>query len=61
MQAAVFSVLAMGEVYALLLGENDLSVGFVAGIGGVVMGKLVAEQNRLAVVGGDRAPSPCAR
>ena len=30
-QAAVFSVLAMGVVYALLLGEIDLSTGFVAG------------------------------
>jgi D-xylose transport system permease protein len=40
-QAAVVSVLAMGEVYALLLGEIDLSVGFVAGIGGVVMAEAV--------------------
>ena len=30
-QAAVFSLLAMGEVFVLLLGEIDLSVGFVAG------------------------------
>lgn len=36
-QAAVFSLLAMGEVYALLLGEIDLSIGFVAGLAGVVM------------------------
>lgn len=36
-QAAVFSLLAMGEVYALLLGEIDLSIGFVAGLSGVVM------------------------
>ena len=40
-QAAVFSVLAMGEVYALLLGEIDLSIGFVAGISGVVLAKLL--------------------
>src|SRR5439155_20280024 len=40
-QAAVFSVLAMGEVYALLLGEIDLSIGFVAGIGGVVLAELL--------------------
>jgi D-xylose transport system permease protein len=40
-QAAVFSVLAMGEVYALLLGEIDLSIGFVSGLGGVVMAELV--------------------
>jgi D-xylose transport system permease protein len=40
-QAAVFSLLAMGEVFALLLGEIDLSIGFVAGLGGVVMAELV--------------------
>jgi D-xylose transport system permease protein len=39
-QAAVFSLLAMGEVFALLLGEIDLSIGFVAGIGAVVMAEL---------------------
>jgi D-xylose transport system permease protein len=39
-QAAVFSLLAMGEVYALTLGEIDLSIGFVAGLGGVVMAEL---------------------
>src|SRR5438876_12309529 len=31
-QAAVFSLLAMGEVFALLLSEIDLSIGFVAGL-----------------------------
>ena len=30
-QAAVFSLLAMAEVFVLILGEIDLSVGFVAG------------------------------
>jgi D-xylose transport system permease protein len=39
-QAAVFSLLAMGEVFALLLGEIDLSIGFVAGLGGTVMAEL---------------------
>jgi D-xylose transport system permease protein len=39
-QAAVISLLAMGEIFALLLGEIDLSVGFVAGLGGVVMAEL---------------------
>ena len=33
-QGAVYMLLAMGEVYALLLGEIDLSIGFVSGIGG---------------------------
>jgi D-xylose transport system permease protein len=40
-QAAVFSVLAMGEIYALLLGEIDLSIGFVAGLAGVVLAELL--------------------
>ena len=39
-QAAVFSLLAMGEVWVLLLGEIDLSVGYVAGLGAVVMADL---------------------
>jgi D-xylose transport system permease protein len=41
LQAAVFSVLAMGEVYALLLGEIDLSIGFVAGLGGTILVELM--------------------
>jgi D-xylose transport system permease protein len=40
-QASVFSLLAMGEVFALLLGEIDLSIGFVAGLSAVVMSELV--------------------
>jgi D-xylose transport system permease protein len=40
-QAAVFSLLATGEVFALLLGEIDLSIGFVAGVSAVVMTELV--------------------
>jgi D-xylose transport system permease protein len=40
-QAAVFSVLAMGVIFALLLGEIDLSIGFVAGLGGVVLAELL--------------------
>ena len=40
-QAALFSVLAMGEIYALLLGEIDLSIGYVAGFGGVVLAELL--------------------
>src|SRR5512144_3047591 len=31
-QAAVFSLLAMGMVFVLLLGEIDLSAGFVSGV-----------------------------
>jgi D-xylose transport system permease protein len=40
-QAAVFSVLAMGVIFPLLLGEIDLSIGFVAGLGGVVLAELL--------------------
>ncbi len=54
-QAAVFSLLAMGEVFVLLLGEIDLSVGFVAGLGAVVLAGW-SSPGRLAVVGGDRWP-----
>ena len=42
-QGAVFMVLAMGMSFALVLGEIDLSAGFVAGIGGTVAAKLVQE------------------
>src|SRR4051795_4693049 len=41
-QAAVFSLLAMAEVFVLLLGEIDLSVGFVAGIAGAFMATRIA-------------------
>jgi D-xylose transport system permease protein len=41
-QAAVFSLLAMGEVFVLILGEIDLSVGYVAALGGVIMADLLS-------------------
>jgi D-xylose transport system permease protein len=40
-QSAVFMVLAMGETFALLLGEIDLSVGFVGACGAVIGVQLV--------------------
>jgi len=40
-QGAVFMLLAMAEVFALLLGEIDLSAGFVGGVGGTVAAELV--------------------
>src|SRR4029453_14926124 len=40
-QAAGFSILAMGQVFALLLGEIDLSIGFVAGLSAVIMAERV--------------------
>jgi D-xylose transport system permease protein len=41
-QAAVFSLLAMAEVFVLVLGEIDLSTGFVAGLGGAIMAELLS-------------------
>jgi D-xylose transport system permease protein len=42
-QGSAYMLLAMGEVFALLLGEIDLSIGFVSGIGGVVMAELIKQ------------------
>jgi D-xylose transport system permease protein len=41
-QGAVFVLLGMAEIFVLLLGEIDLSVGFVAGVGAVVSAFLMA-------------------
>ena len=40
-QGSPYILLALGETYALLLGEIDLSIGFVSGIGGVVTAELL--------------------
>jgi D-xylose transport system permease protein len=40
-QSAVYMLLAMAAMFVLLLGEIDLSSGFVAGLGGVVMAELL--------------------
>jgi len=40
-QSAVFMVLGMAEIFVLLLGEIDLSTGYVAGIAGVIGVQLV--------------------
>jgi D-xylose transport system permease protein len=42
-QGAVYMLLAMAEVYVLLLGEIDLSAGYVAGLGGVIMAELLKQ------------------
>ena len=42
-QGSVFMLIGMGEVFVLLLGEIDLSLGFVAGIGGTVVTLLVQQ------------------
>jgi len=40
-QSSVFIVLAMSEGFVLLLGDIDLSVGYVAAIGGIIAGEFV--------------------
>jgi D-xylose transport system permease protein len=42
-QGSVYMLLAMGEIFALLLGEIDLSIGFVSGIGGIITAELVKQ------------------
>jgi len=40
-QSAVFMVLAMGEIFVILLGEIDLSIGYAGGVGAAVTVQLV--------------------
>jgi len=40
-QSSIYMLLAMAEIFALLLGEIDLSVGLVMGLGSVVVAQLV--------------------
>ena len=40
-QTAPYAVIAMGVTFALLLGEIDLSIGFVSGVGGVLIALLL--------------------
>ena len=40
-QFAPYAVIAMGVTFALLLGEIDLSIGFVSGVGGVLIAILL--------------------
>jgi ABC-type xylose transport system permease subunit len=44
-QGSVFMLLAMAEVWVLLLGEIDLSAGFVGGVGGIIVAELVSTQH----------------
>src|SRR3989440_12201343 len=44
-QSAVFMVLAVGEIFILLLGEVDLSIGYTARVGRVVAGQVVEPAN----------------
>jgi len=42
-QGAAYMLMAMAEIFALLLGEIDLSIGFVSGIGGIITAELVKQ------------------
>jgi D-xylose transport system permease protein len=43
-QSTLFIILAIGEGFILLLGEIDLSIGYIAAIGGITAGLLVQPQ-----------------
>ena len=48
-QTAPYAVIAMGVTFALLLGEIDLSIGFVSGVGGVLTALLLTpDDNQMA-------------
>jgi len=50
-QTAPYAVIAMGVTFVLLLGEIDLSIGFVSGVGGVLIALLVApDGNEMATL-----------
>jgi D-xylose transport system permease protein len=50
-QTAPYAVIAMGVTFVLLLGEIDLSIGFVSGVGGVMVALLLApDGNELPTV-----------
>ncbi|HEX5395509.1 MAG TPA: ABC transporter permease [Candidatus Limnocylindria bacterium] len=55
-QAGVFVLLGMAEVFVLLLGEIDLSVGYLAGIGATITAELATDPHNvnwfLAVLAG---------
>jgi len=50
LQITAVGLISVGVVYVLLLGEIDLSAGFVAGIGGVVMAHLGTNGDPLALL-----------
>jgi D-xylose transport system permease protein len=47
-QGTVFILLGMAEVWVLVLGEIDLSIGYVAGIGAVITAILVSPPDNLS-------------
>ena len=62
-QSAVFILLGMAEVFVLLLGEIDLSIGYVAGVGAVVTVSLTTSPKtpwRIAILAGLAVTTPSA-
>jgi D-xylose transport system permease protein len=51
-QMAPISIIAMGVVFVLLIGEIDLSIGYVSGIGGVTVAILQQPEKSYTVAGG---------
>ena len=61
-QMAAVTTIAIGVVFVLLLGEIDLSIGYVSGIAGVVVAKLqfpdASWETRGSPRSRSRSPSP---
>ena len=55
-QTAPYAVIAMGVTFALLLGEIDLSIGFVSGVGGVLVALLLITRRQRGADGGRDHP-----
>jgi ribose/xylose/arabinose/galactoside ABC-type transport system permease subunit len=49
-QAAFFVLLGLGETFALILSEIDLSVGFVAGVGATITVALVSPSLSITIL-----------
>ena len=62
-QSSIYMLLAIAEIFALLLGEIDLSVGLVMGMSSVVVAELVqptgANWPWWAAIIGACSPAPC--
>lgn len=48
-QMAAVTIIAMGVVFVLLLGEIDLSVGYVSGVGGAIVAILLISEGSMKV------------
>ncbi len=59
LQSAVFMVLAMAEIFVLLLGEIDLSIGYLGPVGAVIAVQLVQPSTTELALVGRPSSSPC--